>query len=166
MAQEIERKFLVCDDTWRGVGRSRRMVQGYLSRDPERSVRVRIAGTQAWVTIKGATSGCTRVEHEFEVPVEAAEGMLALCLPEVIDKTRHEVRVGGHLWEVDEFHGANAGLVVAEIELGEEDEEFEKPQWLGDEVTEDARYYNASLTERPYPAFNEPVVPKVLISGG
>jgi CYTH domain-containing protein len=129
------------------------MVQGYLCRDPERTVRVRIAGELAWVTIKGATSGCTRVEHEFEVPLAAAQGMLALCLPVVIEKTRHEIRVGGHLWEVDEFHGANAGLVVAEIELGEESEDFEKPQWLGDEVTDDPRYYNASLTERPYSSF-------------
>lgn len=153
MTQEIERKFLVCDDSWRGAGSARRMVQGYLSLDPERTVRVRIAGEQAWVTVKGATSGCTRVEHEFEVPQASAEGMLALCLPEVINKTRHEIRVGGHLWEVDEFHGANAGLVVAEIELGEEDEDFEKPQWLGVEVTDDPRYYNASLTERPYSAF-------------
>lgn len=153
MSQEIERKFLVCDDTWRGAGSARRMVQGYLCRDPERTVRVRIAGEQAWVTVKGATNGCTRVEHEFDVPVAAAEGMLALSLPEVIDKTRHEIRVGGHLWEVDEFHGANAGLVVAEIELADEAEDFEKPTWLGDEVTDDPRYYNASLTVRPYSSF-------------
>lgn len=155
MGHEIERKFLVCDDSWRGAGSARRMVQGYLSLDPERTVRVRIAGEQAWVTIKGATSGCTRVEHEFEVPVSAAEGMLALCLPGVIEKTRHEIRVGGHLWEVDDFHGANAGLVVAEIELGDESEEFEKPVWLGEEVTEDSRYYNASLTKLPYSRFAE-----------
>jgi adenylate cyclase len=154
MGQEIERKFLVRDDSWRGEGHARRMVQGYLCLDPERTVRVRIAGEQAWVTIKGATSGCTRVEHEFAVPVTAAEGMLALCLPEVIDKTRHEIHRGGHLWEVDEFHGANAGLVVAEIELGDESKEFERPAWLGQEVTEDSRYYNASLTEVPYSRFS------------
>jgi adenylate cyclase len=153
MAQEIERKFLVSGDAWRGAGTARRMVQGYLSLDPARTVRVRIAGERAWVTVKGATSGCTRVEHEVEVPPDAAEGMLALCLPTVIDKTRHEIRVGGHLWEVDEFHGENAGLVVAEIELTDEGEAFEKPAWLGEEVTEDPRYYNASLTERPYSRF-------------
>lgn len=154
MGQEIERKFLVCNEAWRGAGSARRMVQGYLSLDPERTVRVRIAGERAWVTVKGVTSGCTRVEHEFEVPVEKAEGMLALCLPEVIDKTRHEIHVAGHLWEVDEFHGANAGLVVAEIELKEEGEVFEKPAWLGQEVTEDPRYYNASLAQRPYCRFS------------
>jgi adenylate cyclase len=157
MGQEIERKFLVSDDSWRGVGAARRMVQGYLSLDPERTVRVRIAGDQAWLTIKGATNGCTRVEHEFEVPVAAAEGMLALCLPGVIEKTRHEIRVGGHVWEVDEFHGANAGLVVAEIELGEEAEGFVKPEWLGEEVTEDPRYYNASLAGLPYSSFGDAI---------
>ena len=154
MGMEIERKFLVRNDDWRGVGRTRRMVQGYLSLDPARTVRVRIAGDKAWLTVKGETSGCSRVEHECEIPLAAAEGMLSLCLPEVIDKTRHEIRTGIHLWEVDEFHGANAGLVVAEIELKDECEAFEKPSWLGEEVTDDPRYYNASLTRHPYSRFS------------
>lgn len=158
MAEEIERKFLVCGEAWRGAGSERRMVQGYLCRDPERTVRVRIAGDRAWLTVKGATTGCTRMEHEFEVSVLVAEEMLNMCLPEVIDKTRHEIRVGEHLWEVDEFHGVNAGLVVAEIELTKEEESFEKPPWLGREVTEDPRYYNVSLALRPYSSFRDRLV--------
>lgn len=154
MAEEIERKFLVRDDSWRAAGHARRMVQGYLSLDPERTVRVRIAGEEAWLTVKGRTHGCTRVEHEFKLPLDVAEEMMGLCLPGVIEKTRHEIRVGGHLWEVDEFQGRNAGLVVAEIELETESEAFEKPDWLGEEVTGDPRYYNASLTENPFSLFS------------
>lgn len=150
MAREIERKFLVMGDSWRGRGVSRRMVQGYLCRDPERTVRVRIAEDRAWITVKGLARGCARMEHEYGIPVGEAEELLAICLPVPVEKTRHEIPVGDHLWEVDEYHGGNAGLIVAEIELAEENENFERPEWLGHEVTEDFRYSNAALAEKPY----------------
>ena len=153
MGREIERKFLVCGTPWAAGGTCQRLVQGYLSLDPERTVRVRISGDTAWLTVKGITSGCSRAEHECEILIAAAEGMMTLCLPGVIEKTRHHIYFGHHLWEVDEFHGANAGLVVAEVELDSETEEFEKPPWLGEEVTQDPRYYNASLSRHPFSAW-------------
>ena len=152
MANEIERKFLV-HDGWRAVShRQTRIVQGYLSSVPGRSVRVRIAGDQGFLTIKGAASasGVSRYEWEREIPVDEAEALLALAEPGVIEKVRHLVAVGPHTFEVDEFFGQNAGLVVAEIELGAEDEAFERPHWLGAEVTGDRRYYNSSLVRAPF----------------
>jgi adenylate cyclase len=156
MGREIERKFLVCGTPWAAGSTRQRLVQGYLSLDPARTVRVRISDDSAWLTVKGITRGCSRTEHECEIPVTTAEGMMTLCLPGVIEKTRHRIHVGRHLWEVDEFHGTNAGLVIAEVELASETEEFEKPPWLGEEVTQDPRYYNASLSSHPFTTWRNP----------
>ena len=151
MGREIERKFLVAGDGWRTAAPGRRLRQGYLCIEPDRSVRVRVSAESAWLTIKGRGSGLTRVEFEYPVPVADADRLLAeLCLQPIIDKTRHELRHGDHLWEVDEFHGANAGLVVAEIELEDEAEHFERPDWLGVEVSSDPRYLNANLVNAPF----------------
>ncbi len=150
---EIERKFLVEAEGWRdGVRVSRRLVQGYLSVRPEATVRVRIRGEQeAVLTIKGEPEELVRPEFEYSVPVSDARQMLdGMCVGEPVQKVRHEVMVGDHLWVVDEFEGANEGLVVAEVELQRADETFEMPQWAGEEVTGCVRYYNARLAETPY----------------
>lgn len=154
MGIEIERKFLVTGEAWRAqASRVTRFSQGYLSRDPARTVRVRIAGDQAFLTIKGATTGATRAEFEYPVPVADAQQLLALSDGPVVEKHRHLCEVAGMTWEVDEFLGANAGLVVAEIELSSEDQPFTRPAWLGQEVTGDARYVNANLAVRPFSAW-------------
>ena len=114
MAREIERKFLVAGDSWRGGPPGVRIAQGYLSLDPDRTVRIRLAGENAWITVKGLTRGITRTEFEYPVPPADARELLEMCLPSVIDKTRHRIDYGGHVWEVDVFHGANEGLVLAE----------------------------------------------------
>jgi adenylate cyclase len=151
MGTEIERKFLVEADDWRQGSRGRRVRQGYLSADPGRSVRIRMVGDSAWLTIKGGTTGYSRVEFEYPIPTQDALHLLdELCIRPVIDKTRHEVNYGGHRWEIDEFHGANEGLVIAEIELAAEDEHFERPPWLGAEVSDDPRYYNVNLARQPF----------------
>jgi adenylate cyclase len=151
MGTEIERKFLVEADDWRQGSRGRRVRQGYLSADPGRSVRIRMVGDSAWLTIKGGTTGYSRVEFEYPIPTQDALHLLdELCIRPVIDKTRHEVNYGGHRWEIDEFHGANEGLVIAEIELAAEDEHFERPHWLGAEVSDDPRYYNVNLARHPF----------------
>ena len=150
MGIEIERKFLVEGDAWRVGASPSRIVQGFLSRDPERIVRVRLRDDEAFLTIKGKGSGLARVEVEVAIPAEEARQLLPLCLPPLIEKTRHLVTWAGHLWEIDEFYGDNAGLVVAEVELAAEDEIFERPPWLGQEVSEDFRYSNAALSERPW----------------
>lgn len=152
MAQEIERKFLVNGPFHTEAISRSRILQGYLSSVPERTVRVRIKGDRGFLTIKGIgnASGASRFEWEREIPVAEAEALLALCEPGVIDKVRYQVPVGSHTFEVDEFHGDNEGLVVAELELDSEAEEFVRPHWLGDEVTGDERYYNAMLMRRPY----------------
>jgi adenylate cyclase len=150
MGIEIERKFLVEGDAWRVGASPSRIVQGFLSRDPERIVRVRLRDGEAFLTIKGKGSGLARVEVEVAIPAEEARQLLPLCLPPLIEKTRHLVTWAGHLWEIDEFYGDNAGLVVAEVELAAEDEIFERPPWLGQEVSEDFRYSNAALSERPW----------------
>ncbi len=152
MAQEIERKFLVNGEFREQAAKKTRIVQGYLSSVPERTVRVRIKGDRGYLTIKGigSASGATRYEWEHEIPVSEAESLLAICEPGVIDKIRYLVPAGDHTYEVDEFHGENLGLVVAEIELGREDEAFERPAWLGSEVTGDSRYYNSMLMRQPY----------------
>lgn len=153
MATEIERKFLVNSDAWRDGQPGVLLQQGYLSRDPDRTVRVRVAGDAAFLTIKGRSEGISRVEFEYPVPVEDARALLALCLPPLIEKRRHEVRHGGHVWEIDEFLGANAGLIVAELELPAEDTAFEHPSWLGREVSDDPRYYNSNLSQVPFSAW-------------
>jgi adenylate cyclase len=151
MGIEIERKFLLAGDAWRGLGQATRMRQGYLCSDPERTVRVRIEGEGAVITIKSKVTGASRGEWEYPIPVaDAAELLDRLCEQPLVEKTRHRIAHAGHVWEVDEFAGANAGLVVAEIELGAEDEAFERPEWIGREVTGDKRYYNSSLIRHPY----------------
>ena len=158
MGIEIERKFVVVSDGWRtAASRRQRMAQGYLNDAAslqagaqKASVRVRIAGEQAALNLKSRELGASRQEFEYAVPLADAEALLALCVGGTIDKTRHYVRIGAHVWEVDEFHGDNAGLIVAEIELGAVDEAFEKPSWAGAEVTNEARYYNLALAARPY----------------
>lgn len=153
MASEIERKFLVADDSWRDGSPGVRMAQGYLTLDPDRTVRVRLAGDHAWITVKGRTVGITRAEFEYEIPAGDARDLLEMCLPSVIDKTRHRVEFGGHVWEVDVFHGANDGLVLAEVELDDVSVSPELPPWLGAEVSADPRYYNACLASHPFSGF-------------
>lgn len=152
MAQEIERKFLVTGAFKELARKSTRITQGYLSSVPERTVRVRIKGDKGFVTVKGIgnASGATRFEWETEITTAEAEQMLAICEPGVIDKIRHLVVAGAHTYEVDEFHGENEGLTVAEIELSTEDEAFVKPAWLGVEVTGDVKYYNSMLMKHPF----------------
>ena len=149
---EIERKFLVGSDAWRSrIRSSTSMRQGYLNNETHCSVRVRIADDRAWLNLKGVTMGVQRLEFEYDIPVMDAHSMLneLTCKP-LIEKIRHLVDVGDHTWEIDVFEGDNAGLIVAEIELDDPDECFEKPEWLGEEVTHDARYYNTCLSSHPF----------------
>ncbi len=152
MAQEIERKFLVTGDYKSQAYASSRMVQGYICSARGRTVRVRIRDGKGYLTIKGPSdaAGMRRYEWEKELPLHEAEELMKLCEPGVIDKTRYLVRSGRHTFEVDEFYGDNAGLVVAEVELASEDEPFEKPAFIGCEVTGDVRYYNSQLMKHPY----------------
>lgn len=150
---EIERKYLVTSDSYKEEAFSKkRITQGYLSSNPERTVRVRIKENQAYLTIKGVSNetGMSRFEWEKEIPVEEAKNLLLLCEKGIIDKTRFEVKIGFHIYEVDEFYGENEGLEMAEIELQSETELFEKPKWLGTEVTNDKRYYNSYLSKNPF----------------
>lgn len=150
---EIERKFLITSAAYKKEAFSQnRIKQGYLSFVPERTVRVRVKGNKAYITIKGVSNatGMSRFEWEKEIPINEAENLLLLCEKGIIDKTRFEVKVGIHTYEVDEFYGENEGLVIAEIELQSENENFEKPSWLGKEVTNDKRYYNSYLSKNPY----------------
>lgn len=154
MATEIERKFLVTGDDWKSSSEGTRIAQGYLSIDADRTVRVRLAGNDAWITIKGRTEGISRAEFEYPVPQDEARELLKLCLPSVIDKTRHQVSFGGHVWEVDVFHGDNSGLILAEVELADESVVPELPPWAGMEVSDDSRYYNSSLSSLPFRDFS------------
>ena len=151
MGVEIERKFLVTNDAWRALGTPALLRQGYLSTDPARTVRVRIENGQGVLTIKGKSSGATRGEWEYPIPeIDAAELLDTLCGTPLVEKFRTRVTIGNHVWEVDEFLGANQGLLVAEIELTAEDELFLLPDWVGMEVTGEARYYNSRLIELPF----------------
>ena len=152
MNYEIERKFLVKGEFKSKAFTHWRIVQGYLSSVPKRVVRIRIKGEQAYLTVKSTVSGngLTRYEWEKEIPVKDAEEMLTFCEKDIIEKTRYLVQVGDHVFEVDEFYGTNEGLLMAEVELQSEDEEFEKPDWLGKEVTHDIRYYNSMLVKDTY----------------
>jgi adenylate cyclase len=153
MTQEIERKFLVTSNAYKAAAaKEYRIKQGYLSSVPERTVRVRIKGKSGFITIKGIgnVSGTSRYEWEKEIPVTEVEELLNICEPGIIDKTCYEVKVGNHTYEIDEFHGENEGLTVAEIELTSEDEYFEKPSWLGKEITGDVNYYNSMLMKNPF----------------
>lgn len=150
---EIERKFLVTSNSFLSESTtSYRIVQGYLNTDPERTVRIRIKGTKGYITIKGKgnASGTTRFEWEKEIALSEAEQLLLLCEEGVIDKIRHEIPLGNHCFEVDVFAGVNDGLIVAEVELQTENESFERPDWLGEEVTGQVRYYNAYLSATPF----------------
>lgn len=150
---EIERKFLVKSDDFKEQAFAKnKIAQGYLSSVPERTVRVRIKGEKAFLTIKGIgqQGGMSRFEWENQIPLEEALELLKLCEKGKIEKTRYEIKSGNHIYEVDEFYGENEGLVMAEIELQSETESFEKPDWLGEEVTNDARYYNAYLSKNPF----------------
>lgn len=152
MPDEIERKFLLRNDSWRSqVERSVRQVQGYLGSVETCSIRIRIEGNQASLNIKSATLGVSRSEYDYPVPLDEAEEILeGLCRKPLIEKTRHFIQADGHLWEIDEFHGDNDGLIVAEIELDHPDELFERPGWIGEEVSHDTRYYNVCLVDHPY----------------
>jgi len=157
MPVEIERKFLVQGNDWRGAAaRSELYRQGYLAGSETCSVRVRVGGARAWIGLKGRVRGASRLEYEYLIPVgEANEILDALCAGGRVEKRRHWVPYAGREWEVDEFIGANAGLVVAELELDDEDEAFSRPPWLGREVTEDVRYYNSSLARHPWSEWAE-----------
>lgn len=152
VAVEIERKFLVRDESWRQAADSGvHFRQGYLVGAKHASVRVRIEGDLANINIKGATLGVRRQEFEYPIPLAEANELLdTLCEKPLIEKTRYTLTYGAHLWEIDQFEGENSGLVVAEIELADEDEPFERPAWLGEEVSADPRYYNVSLVKHPY----------------
>lgn len=155
MASEIERKFLVLNSRWQEQSsQSRYLRQGYLTRIEQggnSSVRVRISDTEAWLNIKSSTLGISRLEYEYAIPLDEAKEMLDLLAQgPVLEKTRHLIPFEGHTWELDVFHGANEGLVVAEIELAHEDEAFAKPAWLGCEVSDDPRYYNVNLINHPW----------------
>jgi len=150
MGIEIERKFLVRDRSVIEGSTGVPYRQGYLSTDPERTVRVRRGGGHAYLTIKGLTEGATRAEFEYEIPIADADHLLALCEGPIIEKTRHRIDHAGLTWEIDVFSGQNAGLVLAEVELPSADTAVEIPDWVGDEVTSDPRYYNANLVGHPY----------------
>lgn len=157
MGVEIERKFLVVNESWReAASAGMRYRQGYLSTGPSNSVRVRVSGDKAWLTIKSATIGVTRHEYEYEIPAADGHEILdELCVKPLIEKIRFIVQHDGHAWEVDVFEGDNAGLVVAEIELGSADEEFTVPEWAGEDVSSDVRYYNQRLVEHPYSSWSK-----------
>jgi len=151
MSIEIERKFLLAGNQWRGLATGKEYRQGYLSDGKGCTVRVRTVGSKGYLTIKGPGNGISRPEYEYEIPVAEAGAMLdQLCHKPVIEKTRYKIPYAGFVWEVDEFHGENQGLVVAEIELDFEDQPFEKPEWIGEEVTGDVRYFNARLVRHPF----------------
>lgn len=151
MALEIERKFLVISDSWQRLGTPEVVRQGYLSRDIERTVRVRIKGDKAFLTIKGRNEGAVRTEFEYTIPTDEAAVLLdTLALKPLIEKTRTKVAYAGKIWEIDRFFGENEGLVLAEVELASENETVQLPSWIGQEVTHLTRYYNSALSERPY----------------
>lgn len=150
MSIEIERKFLLKGDAWRSLAESAYMCQGYLNTDTDRTVRVRITGEVAQLTIKGRSRGASRAEFEYEIPIDDAKQLMQLCEQPIIEKHRSRIPVGDIVWEVDEFLGENRGLIVAEVELQSEDQPLELPDWVGDEVTGDERYYNSRLATNPF----------------
>jgi adenylate cyclase len=152
MAKEIERKYLVKSEVWRNLAEKKTLYrQGYLCREKDCTVRVRIAGGRGFLTVKGLTVGATRSEYEYEIPMtDAGEMLEALAEKPLIEKMRSVINIDGTIWEVDEFLGENKGLIVAEVELRDEVQKFQKPDWIGDEVTADPKYYNANLVKNPY----------------
>lgn len=160
MAKEIERRFRLKHDGWRGLAEGEWLKQGYLSVERERTVRVRIKGEEAWLTLKSNISNVSRHEFEYPIPLSDAETMLASMCPMLVEKQRYRIAIGPHVWEVDEFSGNNAGLILAEVELGSEDEAYVRPDWLGEEVTEDPRYTNAYLSQHAWPSWPENQPPR------
>ena len=154
MAEEIERKFLLKNDTWKTAASGTRFRQGYLSTVKERTVRVRLEGDRGFLTVKGLSTGAVRKEYEYEIPVQEAGALLNLCEQPLIEKTRYRIENKGLTWEVDEFEGKNRGLILAEIELDSEDQEIELPCWIGREVTDDPKYFNANLVKNPFNTWN------------
>ncbi|MBF2027060.1 MAG: CYTH domain-containing protein [Oscillatoriales cyanobacterium C42_A2020_001] len=155
MGTEIERKFLVVGDSWRDLGKGSAYCQGYIASSQEKTVRVRIVGEQGFLTIKGATQGIARSEFEYPIPVQDAQEMLeTLCDRPFIKKIRYKVEWNGLLWEIDEFEGENAGLILAEVELTDADQAINLPEWIGADVSHDPRYYNANLARFPFSQWN------------
>ena len=151
MGMEIERKFLVRNNSWRVLASGTQYRQGYLNSAKERTVRVRTIDDKGFLTIKGITTGASRTEYEYEIPAADADAILSdLCEKPLIEKSRYKIDYEGFVWEVDEFFGENQGLIVAEVELESEDQKFEKPEWIGDEVTGDPKYFNSNLINHPY----------------
>jgi len=150
MGKEIERKFLVRGEAWKALAAGVLFRQGYLNSAKERVVRVRTMGDAAALTVKGITVGATRLEFEYDVPFTDAEQLLELCEQPLVEKTRYKIPLDGLVWEIDEFHGVNRGLVVAECELQSEDQAIAKPDWVGEEVTGDPRYFNSNLITNPF----------------
>ncbi|MCI5851906.1 MAG: CYTH domain-containing protein [Sutterellaceae bacterium] len=151
MGKEIERKFLVKGDAWRSLAKGKHYRQGYLNSAKERTVRIRTIDDKAFLTVKGPTVGVTRLEFEYPISFEDCTTMLdQLAEKPIIEKTRYKIPMGTHVWEIDEFFGVNAGLIVAEIELESEDTPFEKPEWIGEEVSGDPRYFNSNLVKHPF----------------
>jgi CYTH domain-containing protein len=151
MGKEIERKFLLKNDAWRPLAQGVMYRQGYLNSAKERTVRIRTVGDKAFLTIKGITVGAVRAEYEYEIPFGECNAMLdSLAEKPIIEKNRYKIKKDGLTWEVDEFFGENAGLIVAEVELESEDQCFDKPAWVGEEVTGDPRYFNSNLIKHPF----------------
>ena len=156
MSKEIERKFLVIGDNWRALAKGTHYRQGYLNSAKERTVRIRTIDDKAFMTVKGPTVGITRMEFEYEIPYsECVEMLTNLAEQPIIEKVRYKISLDGLVWEIDEFLGVNEGLIVAEVELQSEDQKFEKPEWIGEEVSGDPRYFNSNLVKNPYTTWNK-----------
>ena len=156
MSKEIERKFLVIGDAWRSLAKGTHYRQGYLNSAKERTVRIRTIDDKAFMTIKGPTVGFTRMEFEYEIPhAECVEMLNNLAEQPIVEKIRYKIPLDGLTWEIDEFLGVNKGLIVAEVELQSEDQKFEKPNWIGEEVSGDPRYFNSNLVKNPYTKWNK-----------
>ena len=156
MSKEIERKFLVIGDSWRSLAQGTHYRQGYLNSAKERTVRIRTINDKAFMTIKGPTVGITRMEFEYEIPHnECVEMFTHLAEQPIVEKIRYKIAQDGLVWEIDEFLGVNKGLIVAEVELQSEDQKFEKPEWIGEEVSGDPRYFNSNLVKNPYTTWNK-----------
>lgn len=156
MSKEIERKYLVTGDTWRQLAQPVHYRQGYLNSQKERTVRIRTVGEKAFMTVKGLTKGVTRLEFEYEIPFDDCVTMLEnLAEQPIIEKARYKIPMGELVWEIDEFFGVNEGLIVAEVELKSEDQAFDKPEWVGEEVSSDPRYFNSNLVRNPYTTWNK-----------
>ena len=160
MGVEIEKKFLVKNDSWRSLGEKMKFVQGYLNSRKERNVRIRTIEDKGFLTVKGIATGATRSEWEYEIPYDDAREMLEkLCEVPLIEKIRCTIKYHERIWEVDEFMGENLGLIVAEVELESENQPFDKPEWVGMEVTDDSRYFNSNLIHHPYCRWSENSMP-------